>query len=384
MLKFTKTLVMGTVFVATTLFASFSSTMLFAKDVEVKPDVREKTAWYDTAKWLPEGQGWHADLANHYARFPMKWKEGINKEGRAGLWGNSQSCQAGLFFRFRTNATQISVHYVLPSKPNGGNHMTGMCRHAVDLYGRADNGKWLWIGVTKIHNQEDTEHLGWTTGTMRDYILYLPLYGGVKQLEIGVPAKAEFHAVAPIEGKSILYYGTSIAQGGCASRPGLAYTSMLGRRLDIPFINLGFSGCGRMELVMADVLAEVDPLVYVLDCGPNMTNEMVKERGAAFIKRLRAKRPTTPILMVEDQGWSGSWMSSPVQKAGAKNEEFRKIYDACVAAGDKNIYYMSCLNMIGEEIDRDSTVDGQHLNDLGMYRMSQSLEKALRPILEKK
>ncbi|MDO5566406.1 MAG: SGNH/GDSL hydrolase family protein, partial [Planctomycetia bacterium] len=72
------------------------------------------------------------------------------------------------------------------------------------------------------------------------------------------------------------------------------------------------------------------------------------------------------------------------QKAGVKNEEFRKIYDACVAAGDKNIYYMSCINMIGEEIDRDSTVDGQHLNDLGMYRMSQSLEKALRPILGKK
>src|SRR5205085_2015483 len=138
----------------------------------------------------------------------------------------------------------------------------------------------------------------------REFLLYLPLYNGVSSVEIGIAkgsTLAKGPARPPERQKPIVFYGTSITQGGCASRPGMVHTAILGRRLDRPVINLGFSGSGRMEPAMATLLAELDPAVYVLDCLPNMSAAEVAERMEPFVRTLRKAHPRTPIVMAEDR-----------------------------------------------------------------------------------
>src|SRR5262249_5941177 len=138
----------------------------------------------------------------------------------------------------------------------------------------------------------------------REYLLYLPLYNGVSSVEIGLPKGAKLEKADPYgpgDRKPIVFYGTSITQGGCASRPGMVHTAILQRRLAFPVINLGFSGNGRMEPEIATLFAELDPAVYVLDCLPNMSAAEVTERIDPFVTVLRKAHPDTPILLVEDR-----------------------------------------------------------------------------------
>src|ERR1017187_7975974 len=138
--------------------------------------------------------------------------------------------------------------------------------------------------------------------TRREYLLYLPLYNGVEEVKIGVPPEAKFESALPRPAglKPIVFYGTSIVQGGCASRPGMAYPAILGRRLDRPQINLGFSGNAWSEPEVAQLLAELDPAAYVLDPLPNMKEEWVVPRLARFVEILRGAHPKTPIVLVEN------------------------------------------------------------------------------------
>ena len=119
-----------------------------------------------------------------------------------------------------------------------------------------------------------------------------------------------FARLMPVNGpvgnrKPLVFYGTSITQGGCASRPGMVHTAILGRWLDRPVINLGFSGNGTMDPEMADLMAELDPALYILDCLPNINAAQVAKRVVPFVRTLRKARPETPILLVEDLTGSG-------------------------------------------------------------------------------
>lgn len=353
--------------------------LLQAEDVQVDPVIKDKIAWFDTSKWAPEGQGWKEGLERYYARLPQRAKEKVTKN----VWGLSQH-SAGLFFRFRTDADRILVQYKLLGANLAMSHMPATGVSGLDLYSLYE-GKWLWAGNTKPKKQEDQETIvSGMKNTMKDFILYLPLYNGIDRLEIGVPETAKFFAIAPVKEKSIVYYGSSIAHGGCASRPGNAYTAMLGRRLGLPVINLGFSGSAKMEPELAKIFAELDPAVFVLDPIPNMSEEMVKERAIPFIQILREHHPDTPILLVEDRINSNAWIKSN-QFAGhyAKQKWYKKAYDHFKALGDKNIYYLPHDNLLGDQLDWDGTVDSSHPNDLGMYRMTDELERVLRPILKK-
>ena len=161
---------------------------------------------------------------------------------------------------------------------------------------------WQVVGYQErcdIPEDDEEEQTYW-----REYLLYLPLYNGVSSVEIGLP-KCSALAKAPPrpEGyeRPIVVYGTSITQGGCDSRPGMVHTAILGRRLDRPVVNLGFSGNGKMEPELAALLAELDPAAYVIDCLPNMTAEEVGARVEPFVRALRAARPGTPIVLAEDR-----------------------------------------------------------------------------------
>ncbi len=226
------------------------------------------------------------------------------------MWGLSQH-SAGLCVRFVTDAANIQARWTVTSDRLAMPHMPATGVSGLDLYVKVD-GRWRWLAVGQPRQAPDQHGpIGRATcrRSSREYLLYLPLYNGVSSVEIGMPAGAKL-AVAPPRGRSkpIVFYGTSITQGGCASRPGMVHTAILGRRLDCPVINLGFSGNGKMEPEMAALLAELDPAVYVLDCLPNLTPAETAERVEPFVQTLRKARPQTPIVLVEDRNYTNAFL----------------------------------------------------------------------------
>ena len=145
--------------------------------------------------------------------------------------------------------------------------MTAIGASGIDLYARDPAGKWRWAAVTrpagKVVRQFIINDL---TPGVREYAAYLPLYNGVDELSIGVPPGAQFERLAPRTEKPIVFYGTSITHGASASRPGMVHTAILGRRFDRPVVNLGFSGNGRMDAAVGELLVKIDAAVYVIDC----------------------------------------------------------------------------------------------------------------------
>jgi hypothetical protein len=256
-------------------------------------------SWYDICRLDVEGKGW-TDTKSFYDRLPAKAETVV----RQPVWNLSLD-SAGMCVRFVTDANEIQARWELRSKSLAMPHMPATGVSGLDLYVKGTDGKWKWLAVgrpTKFPVNTATLVKDVPEG-LHEYFLYLPLYNGVSLVELGVPKGSAIRKATPYpqDRKPIVFYGTSITQGGCASRTGMVHTAILGRRFHYPVINLGFSGNGRMEPEIANLLVELDPSVYVLDCLPNMNGQTVAERVAPFIKRLREVHPETPILLVEDR-----------------------------------------------------------------------------------
>ena len=262
-------------------------------------------------------------------------------------------------------------------------HMPATGVSGLDLYVR-DMGVWRWIANGRPGGQHTESLLADNIPDGRhEFMVYLPLYNGLESLEIGVaPSATLAKGPARPAGKDrpILFYGTSITHGGCASRTGMAYPSILSRRLDMPIINLGFSGNGKMEPELGVLLAEVDAAAYVLDCVPNMTPEQVAERVVPFVVALRAARPDTPILLVENIAYqAGAFLPAHKERYRAKNIVLREAYERLIAQGLSALHYMPGEVLLGD--DGEATVDGTHPTDLGFQRMADAMEPVLRSAL---
>ncbi len=186
----------------------------------------------------------------------------------------------------------------------------------VDLYAISSDGDWRWcagkyaFGDTIEYHFRNLEPNDAYHKMGREYRLYLPLYNSVKWLEVGVPDGTQFTPLPVRPDKPIVLYGTSIMQGACASRPGMAWPTILSRKLDDPLINLGFSGNGRLEPEVLSMVNEIDAKVFVLDCLPNLVNQedypldTVKSRILYAVRTLRQKHPATPIVLAEHAGYT--------------------------------------------------------------------------------
>ena len=324
-----------------------------------------------------EGQGW-TDTQSPFDRLPAK-AEGIVRDP---VWNLSRD-SAGIAARFVTNAQQIDVRWTLKKERLALPHMAATGVSGIDLYVR-HRSRWRWLATARPTKFPTNE---WTfvremTGEPREYLLYLPLYNGVEQVEVGVSEGATFQQGPPRspDAKPVVVYGTSIVQGGCATRPGMAYPAIAGRALDWPVINLGFSGNGRSEPEMAELLAELDPAVYVLDGLPNLRPAQVAERVEPFIRTLRKAHPATPMVLVENVVYQNAdFIASRRESYQGKNAELRKIYARLISEGDENLYYIRAEELLGD--DGEGTVDGTHPTDLGFARMSEALVRVLRPLL---
>ncbi len=345
--------------------------------------VEDGIRWFNVQEWGVEGKGWGPnDLARFYDRLPAK-AEGVVRDP---VWSLSRD-SSGMAARFISDAPEIRVRYTLFRDRLEMAHMPATGVSGIDLYGDDGHGGMRWISVFKPGagatgsplKQEGKLVDGLAPGS-RTYQAYLPLYNGVDSLEFGVPVDAEFQSLAPRKDKAILFYGTSITHGACASRPGMTHPAILGRRFDLPIINLGFSGNGKMEPEVGALLAEIDPAVYVIDCLPNMTHDMITQNAEPLVKLLRDARPDTPIVLVEDRTYGFAWVRpSAAERHQLSRAAFQKAYENLTKAGVKNLHYLKGDNLLGK--DGDATTDGSHPNDLGFMRQSDAFEPVLRKAL---
>jgi lysophospholipase L1-like esterase len=343
----------------------------------VKPKVEAGVAWYDVSQWGVEGKGWD-QTERYYDRLPAKAKGVVRRP----VWDLSRH-SAGMCAQFATDATKILARYTLLSPNVAMPHMPATGVSGLDLYGKDAQGVWRWLGVTRPTGKtyQGTLADGIAPGR-RPYAVYLPLYNGIESLEIGVPEGTAFEPVASRRDKPLLFYGTSIVHGACASRPGMACAAILGRRLDRPVINLGFSGNGKMEPEVGALLAELDPAVYVIDCLPNMNSTEVAQRTEPLVRQLRQARPTTPILLVEDRSFTNAPLIPGKQAHhAASRAAFKAAYEQLISSGVKDLAYLEGEHLLGD--DSEGATDGSHPSDLGMFRMADVVEKSLRPLLGK-
>ncbi|MAV36944.1 MAG: hypothetical protein CMJ59_15970 [Planctomycetaceae bacterium] len=336
--------------------------------------------WYNPQQWGVEGKGWH-QTARYYDRLPGRAEQSV----RGAVWNLSRH-SAGMQVRFQTDASEIHARYGLFSPRLAMPHMPATGVSGLDLYVRGEDGAERWLAVAMPKSQQvelrltaDLDPPG--EGTQRRYTLYLPLYNGVDRLEIGVPTGTRFMPEAPRREKPLVFYGTSIMHGACASRPGMSITGILGRRLNRPVINLGFSGNGRMESEVGALLTELDAAVYVVDCLPNMRGAEVRQRAAPLVQQLRRARPETPILLVEDRTYGYAHLrKASRQRHRASRLALREAFEQLTGAGISGIYYLAGERLLGG--DGEATTDGSHPNDLGMVRYADAYEPLLREILQ--
>jgi len=332
-----------------------------------------------------DGTGWPSELKDSLQRLPGRAKSLV----RPPVWGLSQQ-PAGLFLRFFSNATQIKVRYQISGNP-AMPHMPATGVSGVDLYSIDSDGNWHYCAgkysfkdtveynFDKLSPSDRYHKLG------REFRLYLPLYKAMSGLEIATPDTCKFVFLPRMQEKPIVVYGTSIAQGACASRPGMAWTNILARKLDRPVINLGFSGNGRLEPELIDLINEIDAKVFILDCLPNMTTERftqpeLQKRIVDAVRSIRAKHPTTPILLTEHAGYSEGFMVPTRQTYYQEaNQSLQTAADQLRFQDVKGLYTLTLADI---NFDLDATVDGTHPNDYGMMRQAEAYEKKLRMIMQ--
>ena len=301
--------------------------------------------------------------------------------------GVGQLCRhtAGGRVRFRTDSGYLALRAVLTDSIWMG-HMAflGSCGFAVyverdgvpafckSVIPAADRGagpRELVEGVISFPDRR-----------LRDITVYFPLYSGVEELWFGLQADAllaeggRYRYEAPV-----LYYGSSITQGGCASRPGNSYEGFISRRLDCDYINLGFSGNGKAETAMAEYLAELDASVFVMDYDHNAPDQAYLEQTHERLYRIyRSKNPEVPIIMV-----SRPDLESDPHGAGRRSVIMRTCEEAR-RQGDRNVYFVDGERLFQRDdaAGTDCTVDGSHPNDLGFFRMAEKIGAAVERCLK--
>ncbi len=312
-----------------------------------------------------------------YTRLPDSLKTKIRKE----LYDLGTNT-AGMYIRFATDAKKMKVKW--NSRFNVEmNHMAPSGIRGFDIYTLMDDGTWEFMGPARpVVNKKKSTATVFSNKKpgMREYIMFFPLYDGVDSLYIGVDSAAVIEKPKvdlPKSEKPVVIYGTSITQGACASRPGMCHTNMLVRDLNREVYNLGFSGNGRFDLEVAEVMASVDAGLYVIDCLPNNKVEALKKNIDPFFQYLRSRRPDVPILFVESPMFPGYMFDMTEEDTlNEKNAALREYYEKLKKQGVKNIYYFEAKDILTE--DRQGTIDGYHFTDLGFYRF----EKNILPVIE--
>jgi hypothetical protein len=335
-------------------------------------------------KWIalpsPElrvnGLPWYGENGGELFRLPVRLKESF----RPPVWELAQSPSGGRI-RFRSNSSSLAIRLEYPEPPAMTN-MHAFGQTGVDLY---LNGAYRGTAIADQDAKpgKTYEHIYYKGAPRadREIALYLPLYMRVKVLGIGVDRDARVGSPKPFAvDKPVVFYGTSITQGGCASRAGLSYQAMLGRMLNIDFVNLGFSGNGRGEPAVARVVASIDASAFVLDFAQNNeTTESLREVYAPFVETVRKEHPVTPVLVITPI-YAARERQERDPQLSEMRELIRQVAAQRIAAGDRHIQIVEGTDLLGPDRG-DGLVDGTHPNDLGFHWVAEGLVARLADVL---
>ena len=334
--------------------------------------------WYDALTFGVEGKAWD-DTARFAQRLPDRAEPRIRPE----LWQRAFT-SAGFCVHFRTTAPRLWARWRItdPKDLPRGETLLRWC--GLDLYARDEGGQWRWCGQGyPAHGQTDFEALlTWSEmdPVVRDYKLYLPLGTACEALHLGVAEGVELTPIGPRTERPMVFYGTSIVHGGSASRAGMPHPHILGRRLEVPVINLGFPGQGQLDLPIAELMTEIDAAVYVIDCLPNCNAEKVLQRTEPFVRTLRDARVGTPIVLVDEADHPLAVFSrSRREEKMRKRAALRSVFRSLVEGGVDNLHYIPGGELFGT--DGEATLDGVHPSDVGFMRQAAVMEPVLRGLL---
>ena len=340
----------------------------------------EGLRWLDPRDGVFEVSGFYwFPSEKRYHRFPRKMSASPIRPNVKEL----ASCTAGGQLRFRSNSRRIVLSVKVTSNvPSAKMAETG--RSGFDLYVGKPGSEIFWDTAKPVpgKTQYVSEIFRTKSRKMREFRINFPLYNGVSRLSVALEEDARLLPPSSLAVKKpIVIYGTSITQGGCASRPGSAFTNRLSRELQAEFLNFGFSGNGQNDPEVAELLAEIeDPAMYILDSEANsLSAEKVRERVPRFLDILRGSHPETPIVIVTKVPYGPRYS----QEIPSLKEDFRKIYQARKKAGDKNLYFIDGTDFWPPEDYSENTIDGAHPTDLGFARMTAKLKPVLQKLLEK-
>ena len=291
---------------------------------------------------------------------------------------------AGATLAFKTDSANICLRAKLFSAQLM-DHMTAICRRGFDLY-TGGPGNWQFCGVTRFPAQETDYAVILVRDLpgerMREFLLEFPLYCGVDNVEIGLDAGAKVAPPTPWnDGGRVVFYGTSITQGGCASRPGMCLTSLLSRRWNREVVNLGFSGSGRGEPEVMKLVAGVpDPAMFVLDYVVNAGVAKFRETLPGAIDIIRARHFETPVVLLTPMHLTRELYSAK------RADDFRTVCELMRteaerrhAAGDKNVHFVN--GTVDDPEWSEYMVDGVHLTDLGFFRQYELVAPQLEKLL---
>lgn len=326
-----------------------------------------------------EGLAWFQENQQEYYRLPKSFTE---KEVNAGALDLSRQT-AGVCVRFRSDSPEVMIRAELACSYDM-NHMPRAGSAGFDSYRKAPDGELLYnFTVQPSPGQKNIlAKCGHNPGgQLCEWVINFPLYGGAAKVEIGLKEGCMILPPLPhkVE-KPVLFYGSSITQGGCASRPGNAYTSMLCRKVDAEQINLGFSGSGRGEIAVAKAIAGLELSAFVMDYDHNAPDpEHLEKTHEPFFRAVREAHPDLPVIMISCCDFRVRVFRNPAGDYQRRREIIRNTYLHAVENGDKNVYFIDGETLFGRKMHDGCTVDGCHPNDLGFYRMY----KHVLPVLKK-
>lgn len=338
---------------------------------------RDGLIWFDVRKAPFQLYGLYdaQDASLPFHRLPLDVAEHTNP-GVAGLNFHT----AGGRVRFSTDSPYIAIRCEMrdPLKNVLMPHMAPSGIQGFDLWKAKENGmEDFYCAFLPPWNLEGDTFEGVRENLpagVSNYTLNFPLYGTCKNLYIGVKEGSVLTEGRPYRDSApIVYYGSSITQGGCASRPGSAYENYVSAKYNVDYINFGFSGSSKGEVAMVNHMASLDMSIFVCDYDHNApTLEHLQATLPNVYQTIRAAHPDIPYI----------FMSSPGMDLGAPRRDYiRSVYQAAVDAGDQNVYFIDGEKIYEGEFYRACTVDGCHPTDLGFYRMYQALDRVLCDLL---
>ena len=315
------------------------------------------------------------DLESNGRYYRLDYKN--RKEYNSYLQGLAWHTSGGKI-RFRTNAATITLDFWLNNYSSAPN-LSLTATAGIDIHcGSGEDLKWVWTVVpgeggklTQTLNLHDP-------GVMKDIIITLPIFAGVRSFKIGLPEDAKLGNPTPrTVDKPIVFYGSSITHGACASTPSKAYVNLLATKLDADIINLGFNGSAHGEDYIAEYIADIDMSAFVMDYDHNSDLAELSKNHYNFYKIVRDANPNVPIIMVSK---SDRWISDTDIDA-QRCKVIKESYDRAVSEGDKNVYFVNGINSYGTHQRDWFMADGCQPNDLGMYFMAANIYPTLKAAL---